>query len=46
MQMAMNVSFHDAKLSVPVSFSMERRLPVEEEESVIDMVAEERRKRR
>jgi hypothetical protein len=40
MQMAMKVSFHDAKLSVPVNFSIERRLPLAaEEESDIDMVA-------
>jgi hypothetical protein len=43
MQMAMKVSFHDAKLSVPVNLSMESKLPPEEEEeSDNDMVLRRR----
>jgi hypothetical protein len=44
MQMAMKVSFHVAKLSVPANLSMESKLPPEEEEeSDNDMVLKEER---
>ena len=39
MHSALKLSFHEAKLSVPTNFSMERRLPLAEEESDIDMIA-------
>jgi hypothetical protein len=38
MHMALNLSFHEAKLSLPAIYWMDRRLQLEDDESDDDMV--------